>query len=207
MAYSEFTLKSACRTFGLALDESIDLHRDAAEVAPSALLRTILEENVPLGTLMNTEKARSELIVSPVLVEVRRLARPQVSLFSGIDFEVDRARGLVGVCDFLLARSPHQAFLVAPAVTIVEAKKDDIQAGLGQCASEMVAAQLFNEREGVGPSVIHGVVTTGSLWKFMRLEEQVLYLDKSGYAIAMIGKILGMLLRCVEEAEPAVVPG
>lgn len=205
MAYSEFTLKSACQSFGLSLDESIDLHRDVAEVAPSALLSAILVENVPLGTLMNTEKARSELIVAPVLIEVRRLARPRVSLFSGIDFDVDRARGLVGVCDFLLARSPHQSYLAAPAVAVVEAKRDDIQGGLGQCASEMVAARLFNEREGTGPSVIHGVVTTGSLWRFMALDGQALCLDQPEYTIAMIGKILGALLHCVGEAEPTPV--
>ena len=205
MSYRDFTLMAACRTFGLSLDSRADIHRDTLTIEPSSFLTTLLEENVPLGVAIHTEKARSECIVSPILIEVRRLAGRRISLFSGVDFEVDRDRGLVGVCDFLLTRSPNQLFIEVPAVAIVEAKKDDIKAGLGQCAAEMVAAQMYNEREGQGPSVIHGVVTTGSLWRFLRLEGQSLQIDQSDYAIDVVGKILGALLHCVGEAEPTPV--
>ena len=45
---------------------------------------------------MNTEKARSELIIAPILMEAIRLARPPVSLFSGAAFDVDKEQGLNG---------------------------------------------------------------------------------------------------------------
>jgi hypothetical protein len=197
MSYSDFTLKSACRAFELALDDSVELHGETPEVEPSRLLSEQLGENVPLATAIHTEKARSELIVSPILVEVRRLTDHRVSLFSGIEFEVAPELGLNGVCDFLLARSPVQSFLEAPAVVVVEAKNDNIKSGLGQCAAGMVAARIFNEREGRGPTILNGVVTTGSLWKFLRLDGSTLFLDGTEYAIDRIAKILGALLQGV----------
>ena len=76
----------------------------------------------------------------PFLLELKALA-PETSFFSGIDFTVDAAAGLNGVCDFLISRAPEQFMLSAPVVALVEAKRDDIHEGLGQCVAEMVAAQ------------------------------------------------------------------
>ncbi len=52
-------------------------------VSPS--LRSILDEYVPLATSIHTEKARSEFIVAPILLEVRRLMDRRISLFSGLE--------------------------------------------------------------------------------------------------------------------------
>jgi hypothetical protein len=163
MAYSEFTLDGVRRAFALILDERGDLFAMVPDHAISPLLRTLLEENVPLALAINTEKARSELIVMPILLEVWRLMRREISLFSGIEFNVAPDRGLSGVCDFILSRSPIQLVLSAPVLTVVEAKDDNIKSGLGQCVAEMIVARVFNEREGEGPTIIYGVVTTGSL--------------------------------------------
>ena len=57
----------------------------------------------------------------------------------------DAARGLNGVCDFILTKSPLQHVLTAPFVTIIEAKNDNLRNGLGQCIASMVAAQLLNQ--------------------------------------------------------------
>ena len=205
MPYSEFTLKSACETFGLSLDVLADIHRGAPEVRSSSLLTEYLDEHAGLGTAINAEKSRSEYIETHVLAEVRRLAGRRISVFSGISFDVDNTRGLGGVCDFLLARSPNQVDLVAPAVAFVEAEREDIPAGFGQCAAEMVAARTFNEREGQGPRVIHGVVTTGSVWKFLKLDGGSLLVDEPEYSIARLDRLLGALLRSVGEGEPTPV--
>ena len=197
MAYSDFNLKTACRDFGLSLEESIDLHGLVSEVAPSPMLAAQLEENVPLATAIHTKKARSELIVMPILVETRRTSNHQVSLFSGLDFPVAPERGLSGICDFLLARSPVQLFLEAPVMALVEAKNDNIKSGLGQCVAEMVAAQIYNEREQKGPSTIEGAVTTGTLWRFLRLDGTTITIDEPEYSIERIAKILGILQDCV----------
>ena len=196
MSYSDFSLQSACRAFNLTIKHDENLFAETAEVAIGSLLRDTLEETVPLALSIHTEKARSELIVSPVLVEVRRQSDRKISLFSGIKFDVNEAKGLNGVCDFLLARSEVQLFLKAPVMTVVEAKNDNIKSGLGQCVAEMYASRIFNERDGEGPYTIHGVVTTGSNWQFLRLDGDVVYVDRTEYYLDHLGKILGIILLC-----------
>ncbi|MHC5833761.1 MAG: hypothetical protein ACYT04_000000101630, partial [Nostoc sp.] len=88
----------------------------------------------------------SELIIAPILVDLRRQLREQIGLFSGIDFTVDNSKGLNGTCHFIITKSPEILILTAPVITVVEAKKENINAGLGQCAAEMVAAQIFNKQ-------------------------------------------------------------
>jgi len=197
MAYSDFTLEGVCRAFDLDLNEKEDLFEGVAGITVAQLLRAVLDEYVPLATAIHTEKARSEFIVAPILAEVRRLMNHRVSLFSGVDFNVAPAQGLNGTCDFILAASPVQLFLRAPVLTVVEAKNDNIKSGLGQCVAEMVAARIFNEREEVGPETIYGAVTTGTNWRFLKLQSGSVYIDRFEYYLDHLEKILAILLRCV----------
>jgi hypothetical protein len=88
-----------------------------------------------MAIAVGTEKARSELLISPVLVDVREILNRTVSIFSGTDFTVDDTVGLNGICDFLISRSSEQLLIEAPVVAIVEAKKDDLNSGTGQIAT------------------------------------------------------------------------
>ena len=74
-----------------------------------------------IATAINTDKVRSELIVAPIMAEVRRQTGNRVSLFSGSAFDVDGGRGLTGYCDFILSASREQLEITAPVVTLVEA--------------------------------------------------------------------------------------
>jgi hypothetical protein len=196
MSYSEFTLETACQSFHLELDLGTDLFGTVPVVRVSALLRSILEDYIPLATSIHTEKARSEFIVAPILAEVRRLREKRISLFSGLNFEIDKTQGLEGTCDFILTASPNQLFVSRPVVMIVEAKNDNIKSGLGQCIAEMVAARLFNRRQQDGPETIHGAVTTGSIWKFLKLDEGRIFIDRPEYYLDQLDKVLGILLHC-----------
>ena len=197
MAYSDFTLQEVTQRFQLVIEEQLNLFGAVPEVTVGDFLDAILDENVPLALALSTEKARSELMIAPVLVEVRKLARRQISLFSGADFPVDAAQGLTGVCDFLISQSREQFFIDAPVVVIVEAKNENFKAGMGQCSATMVAAQCFNARAGTGLTTIYGAVTTGNVWKFLKLEEHTLFIDLPEYHIERVGKILGILLTMV----------
>jgi hypothetical protein len=197
MAYCDFTLETACTSFSLDFDEETELFAGIPAASISPLLRAILDEYVPLATSIHTEKARSEFIVAPILGEVRKLMKHQVSLFSGTDFNVDAAQGLTGTCDFILAGSPIQLFMRNPLVMIVEAKNDNIKSGLGQCVAEMVGARVFNERHNKEPTTIYGGVTTGSLWRFLKLDGPTLLVDRIEYLLEPVGKILAILLHCV----------
>lgn len=85
------------------------------------------------------------MIITPILLEVRRRANYPISLFSGTDFNVDIEKGLNGYCDFIISRSKEQLTINLPVVVIIEAKNENIKAVLGQCAAAMLAAQLFNQ--------------------------------------------------------------
>jgi hypothetical protein len=197
MAYSDFTLDSALRSLELTLREREDVFADVDEFEVGPSLRATMDENTPLAMAIHTEKARSELIVAPILLEVRRLKRREIGFFSGISFDVTAEKGLNGVCDFILSQSPTQLVLEAPVLPIVEAKNDNIKSGFGQCVAEMVAARIFNERAGTGPTTIFGAVTTGTAWRFLRLAEGTIFIDRIEYYLDRLEKILGILLHCV----------
>jgi hypothetical protein len=183
MAYSDFDLKKVRHAFGLQIDEQPDLFVDVTLVQPSAMLADTLAETAHLAMAIHTEKARSEMLITPVLLDLWRQAQAQISLFSGTEFTVDEARGLTGYCDYILSRSKEQLTINAPVVMIVEAKNENIKGGLGQCVAEMIAAQLFNEREGNAIDSIYGAVTTGEIWKFLKLVGAVASIDLSDYYI------------------------
>ena len=88
----------------------------------------------------------------------------------------------------------------SPVVTLVEAKNDLIVNGIGQCVAEMVAAQIFNQKQDNYLSTIYGVVTTGTAWLFLKLEEKTVYIDNQEYYIDNLGKIMGILVSCLEKA-------
>ena len=164
----------------------------------SEKLTSTLEETTELALAINTEKARSEMIITPILLELRPKANYQISLFSGTDFNVDVEKGLNSYCDFVISRAREQLTINAPVVIIVEAKNENIKGGLGQCAAGMLAAQLFNEQEGNGIKTVYGAVTTGDIWKFLKLEGTDIFIDLNNYYIKELNKILGILCQGIQ---------
>jgi hypothetical protein len=120
-------------------------------------------------------------------------------LFSGIDFNVDPERGLNGFCDFLISLSQEQLFVRAPVVTLVETKNENLKSGLGQCIAEMIAAQEFNrQKQNQQIKIVYGVVTIGTIWQFLQLENQVVSIDLTEYYIKDVTKILGILISTIK---------
>ncbi|MEH2310794.1 MAG: hypothetical protein V7K35_05040 [Nostoc sp.] len=202
MAYSDFKLIETIDFFGLVIHESSGLFASVQEQECSDLLSTILKENVDLAIAISTEKARSEMIISPILLEIRRKFNYQISLFSGVDFTVDSQRGLNGFCDFILSLSSEQLLVRSPVIVLVESKNENLRSGLAQCIAEMVAAQLFNERGGNQIKAIYGAVTIGTIWQFLKLEVNVVSIDLSEYYIKDIKKILGILYSAIAQNMP-----
>ncbi|HCQ21701.1 MAG: hypothetical protein AN488_09725 [Anabaena sp. WA113] len=199
MAYNDFKLSEIIQNFGLTLNEVSGLFGDILEEECSDLLTTILKDNIDLAVAINTEKARSEMIISPILLEVRRKLNYEISLFSGIDFNVDNQQGLNGFCDFLISLSKEQLFVRAPVITLVESKNENLKSGLGQCIAEMLAAQLFNEQKQNAIKIVYGAVTIGTIWQFLKLEDQVISIDLTEYYIKDVKKILGILISAIKQ--------
>lgn len=197
MPYNSLQLHDLRTHFDLTINQTADLFSAVPEYALSDFLRSILDEYVPLGRAIGTEKARSEFIIAPILAELRKLTSYQISLFSGIELNIDPDKGLSGVCDFVISRSPGQFFLTVPIVVMVEAKNDSIKGGIVQCMGEMIAARIFNQREGNEQNVIYGAVITGTTWKFLKLEGDTVFIDQPEYYIDNSGKILAILMHMV----------
>ncbi|RKZ48927.1 MAG: hypothetical protein DRR00_18460 [Candidatus Parabeggiatoa sp. nov. 3] len=197
MAYSDFTLTDIKEKLFLFLNEKESLFSTIEPLECSQHLKETLKFNIPLAVSIDTEKARSELIVTPVLVEVIKQSNQEVSLFSGIEFNVDKNKGLNGTCDYMLSLSKEQLFIDVPIIVIVEAKNDRINTGIGQCISEMLAAKLYNEKKENAISNIYGVITTGSLFKFLKLNDKTVWIDIDEYHISNVSKIMGIFMSIV----------
>jgi hypothetical protein len=189
MSYSDFTLDQVVKLLGVTV-QKVNLFPALTPLPVSDWLSKALEQGMELAFF--SEKARSEFIVSPVLLDTRRLSHNSFTIYSGQRLDVMPEKGLVGECDFILGASPTVPMLQSPLVTIVEAKKNDIEAGLGQCVAQMVGARIFHERAGSDVGPIFGCVTTGENWQFLRLDESVVRIDRTRYYIVNVGLLLAV---------------
>ena len=72
MPYSSFTVRRIKQEFGIQTQEGGRFLPLTPEIAPSSMLAEILENYLPWAIAVGSEKAKSEMIVAPVLSEVRR---------------------------------------------------------------------------------------------------------------------------------------
>ena len=200
MPYADFTLELTESRFGLIVEPG-DLFPNLEAVAVPVWLTEQLARGQSVAALVS-EKARSEFLVAPVLLACRELVQGALSIYSGQRLDVDQAQGLTGECDYILALTPPVPRLRAPLVTILEAKRGDIEMGLGQCVAQMVGAQMFNDRAGSAPGPIFGAVTTGEAWQFLRLNGTAVTLHRARLFIDNLGGILAALRFALHSATP-----
>jgi hypothetical protein len=193
MAYSDFTLETVMERFEL-IEVNQSLFENAPSISVSDWLKQSLAIGQDLGLRSGTEKARSEFIVVPILMELSRQNPDQFTIYSGKSLDVDKERGLNGECDFILSKGKASRVIHTPVISLVEAKKQDIDLGLGQCVAQMVGASLFNQRKRQPIPAIFGCVTTGEVWQFLKLENQTVVIDSRSYLLFdALEKILGIL--------------
>lgn len=198
MSYSDFTLEKARRDFKLTVRDR-PLFATVEFLKPSSWLEEAFAKGQDLA--VTSEKARSEFIVAPTLMECRTLLGHDLRIFSGAQLSVDPERGLNGPCDFILGRSDSSSILQAPLMVIVEAKKHDIEEGLGQCAAQMVAVMAYNDREGKPVPYVYGCVTNGDLWQFVKLTGNELCIHTERLPVQELGKILWFVVQCVRDID------
>jgi hypothetical protein len=191
MPYSSFTIDKVKKEFGLTVATK-SFFQTVTPIAPSQWLSDHLHQTIEFAATLGTEKARSEFIIAPLLFELRQSLAPDLALFSGTDFTVDSTVGLNGICDFLIARSNSEVSIEAPVIVIIEAKKGELNAGWGQCAAEMLAAQRFNLSAEKPINNIYGSVTTGTQWQFLKLTGTQLTIDVNEYSLSPVSQILGI---------------
>jgi hypothetical protein len=185
--YKLADLKDIC---GITTSQVLDLLNPVKDVPLSDFLKTNLQRNLQMP--LKNEKAKSELIVMPILVEMWDINK-RFKPFSGLTFNVETPKGLKGVCDFLVSAKADISDLEEPVVCVFEAKNDAIEDWYGQCGAEMYAARIFNEREGNDIRIIYGAVTNGFTWQFLKLEGQTLFIDSQRYGTANLPQLLGAI--------------
>lgn len=198
MSYSDFkTLAQAVQAFELNITERHQVI-DSQPLAPSPFLQQVFERELNWAIAVATEQSRREALTHNILLEVREHQQRRVSVFSGKDFTVDPSAGLNGYCDYLISLSATQSVITAPVMVIAEAKKGDVDLGLGQCVAGMVGAQRFNQAHKQPLLKVYGAVTSGTVWKFLALEQQTLQLDLTEYAVPPVDTVLGILAAITE---------
>lgn len=199
MAYSDFSLRKVKKTFGVREQRAV-LFEHITPIQMSEWLKETLETSLYFALASSSEKARSEFIVVPLLFEIHKRNQRRFAMYSGETFDVDKDQGLTEECDFLFSKGEMAHTIQAPVFTLVEAKKKDIGEGIGQCAAQMIGAQVFNQQEGNEIPEIFGCVTTGEDWQFLKLSDQILTIDTVRYYLDHIDKILGVLQQILDRS-------
>ena len=109
MAYAEFDLKTVVQKFDLTLDENSDLFANVEPIDPSEFLRAWLDRFASIALEVNSEKARREFIIAPILAETKVRSENMVEVLPGVTFD---RRPSAGAERFL--RLSHRAFARSP---------------------------------------------------------------------------------------------
>jgi hypothetical protein len=188
MGYSNYKkIKTVVKKFNLST-KWVSLFDTVQTVEPSPWLT----ETLKMATyfpLMN-EKTKAERVVSPILLEVSKDYKNEITFFSGEDLNVSPENDLSGECDFFFALHPPQSFMDAPIISLTESKDEDMEWGVAQCAAQMYGAKLYNEIEHKDIDIIYGCATDGVEWQFMRFENNTFFVDNKVYTD--LREILGL---------------
>jgi hypothetical protein len=187
MAYSDFSLEDLESKFGIK-NQTANLFDEISRIKPSQHLENALSLARELP--VRSEKAKSEMIILPILLELRSINSKYFTIYSGENLNIDDQ--LKGECDFILAKDVNSFTINYPIVQIVEAKKSDIGEGIKQCAAQLLGAKSFNEKKDVHLDKLYGCSTTGDDWQFLKLENNTVFVDKQKFYLGEIEELLGV---------------
>ncbi len=188
-SYSGFTSIDSIKQMGLQVQRQ-GLFPKIQPIVPDDALIASLTKNrrLPLGN----EKVKSEMLVAPILSEIWSLNESACTLFSGYVLDVNSEQGLTGRCDFLFS-TVNSIVVEAPIIAIVEAKNDNVDEAVPQCAAQLLASQIFNERNKHPTPTLYGATTTGFEWLFMNLTDSKVTVDTNIYQLSNLSELLGVL--------------
>jgi len=180
--FSRFKVNEAFKQ--LQIKELIRWQIDFQPLEPSAFFKTRLQrlENFDLTI---SEKAK-ELLIDAICEEVIQ-QHPHLKIWKEAPLQSDKLTGFV---DYLVAEK--KAYLDAPLLCVVEAKKDKFDKGLAQCLVEMQACQWNNAQLGKQIDIF-GIVTNGEVWKFYKLSFDGKIYETLPHSLGETKNVLGIL--------------
>ena len=150
------------------------------------------------GVIDNSEDAICENLIYPVLKEVWKLYRSELTLWSHETLAYDE--DLSGVPDYMVTQRNPLGTIVfdKPYFLAVEAKQDKFEEGWGQCLAEMVAVQRINDDF---VSDVYGIVSNGKVWQFGKLNADLFTRNKDLYLIQDLDKLFAAVNYIFQECE------
>jgi hypothetical protein len=199
MPYKNFTLPEIEQKLGITNQEQHLFSDDIAPLSPSSWLVDTLQKAAHLP--IRTEKARSEAIVFPILTELCEKNQHRITFYSGENLQADKKQALTGECDFIVSKNTGKYDLNIPIFALVEAKKNDFDEGIPQCAAQMIGARIYNRKLKQELNTVYGCVTTAEQWLFLKLENNTVFIDKQKYSIKDLDVLLGVLQFIIRQFE------
>jgi hypothetical protein len=202
MNYNKFSFDRIKRRFNLN-EVQKDLFEGVTPIEPSEWLKETMEITADLP--IKTEKARTEFILMPILLELRKRTEHVFTIYSGEYFNVEPREGLAGPTDIILSMGAESYSISSPVMSIVQAYKNNLDLGLGKCVAQMIAADIFNEREDNQITTIYGCVTTGEQWLFLRLEGDTIQIHPHRFFLNELTDIIGMFQSMLNSSKEDVM--
>jgi len=203
MAYSDFSVEQVLDTFALKLVEQELFPSLAIATKASSWLIETLDKGKRFALTTSSEKAKSEFLIAPILLEVEAHFSEKIAIYSGKNLDGDRATGLFGECDFIIGKGSISTIISTPIIAIAEAKRDNLENGIGQCAAQICGAISYNKKhikqQETNIERVYGCVTTGNLWQFLKLENKTLTIDRNVIYLNELDRILSCFDAIVSE--------
>ena len=195
MAYRNFKITDLKEKFGIQeIGSQLFDPAKIRRIEPSAKLLNDLAD-AELITL-STEKAVSERLVAPVLAEIAK-HNDFLQIFSGEIIDADKKLGLNGEIDFVFSRLPWTRKPQNPLLCVTESKLGLINSGVDQAAAQMLGIRTFNKIRNFTDMIVHGAVTDGTSWRFLKLLDNDLLIDRHVYSTVDLPLLLGVLQEIV----------
>jgi hypothetical protein len=141
--------------FGYTLQRTpLNLPQYSGELDRLEELRSRIQEVLPYVSLVN-ETARREVLISRVVLELVHYTKAQLR----IEYPIKVTEQLQGYLDYLIRTNTE--------LLVIEAKREDLDYGFTQLAAEMIALDQWEKTPA--QDILLGVVTTGKIWQFGRL--------------------------------------
>lgn len=192
MSYSKITIDEIRQHFGYQ-DIIKPLFSDTiTDLAPTAWLTETLRRSAASMQVIVSEKARSERIVTPILLELKEINPHFFEIFSGDNLNADKKQGLNGECDFIFSANAQASAIDVPIICMVEAERNDFELGKPQCMAQMIGAKVYNQKYGKNIETIYGCVTTGTEWLFMKLQDKCIYIHPQNIYLEPLPRLLGV---------------
>jgi hypothetical protein len=150
------------------------------------------------GVVDNSEDAICENLIYPVLKEVWKTYRKQLTLWSHQALSYNE--NLSGQPDYIVTkRSPLGTIIFdKPYFLVVEAKQDKFEEGWGQCLAELIAVQKINNDL---QQKIWGIVSNGKVWQFGQLQNDIFTRNKTFYTIQDLEKLFAVVNYIFQECQ------